>query len=201
MREAFTADSTRGIYVSREASDQSLAFKKFGIVKAGEIPFEIVSPARSSSGNNVVVLKGGSGFARTLPQRVEINNLNLTAAKLHFLGGVGGWAYPFGGDRFENLKVAKVTVHFRGGTTEEIVLTNGVEIADYNGRVDVPGSKLLPDVVSRGQVRWFTKSLKHQGVIEKIVLESFGNEVAPTFVGITAELADAQTAKKTESSQ
>ena len=100
---------------------------------------------------------------RSLPQRVEIENVNLKAGKLNFLGGVGGWAYPWNDKQFENMPVAKVTVHYTDDQTEEIILKNGQEFADYIGAYDVPKSKAVADLVTHGQVRWFSKSLKHAG--------------------------------------
>src|SRR5439155_25096171 len=49
----------------------------------------------------------------------------------------------------------------------------------------------VPELVQRGQVRWFSKDVKGRDVIERISIESFSNEIAPTFVGITVELAPA----------
>jgi uncharacterized protein len=193
LRRAFTADSSRGLFHSQENTNETLAFRRFGMINAGEVPFEIVSPARSLNGNNVVVLKGGAGFAKTLPQKVEAT-AGFAASKLHFLGGVGGWAFPYGGPDAKNQPAAKVVLHFAGGGTEEIILRNGVEFADYIGRGpnhDVPGSQRLPDLVERGQVRWFTKEVQSNRIIERITLESFDGTVAPVFVAITAELAQA----------
>lgn len=190
LKPAFTADSRKGIYISQESTSETLQFKKFGLIKAGEVPFEIVHPARTTTGYNVAVLKGGSGFAKNLPQKVEVANIGLRASRLHFLGGVGGWAWPCCGEnKNENLPAAKVTVHYADGQSEEITLKNGVEIVDYvNASYEVPGSKQVPDLVARGQVRWFTKPLQRRGVIQRISLESFDNVIAPTFVAITAEV-------------
>jgi putative membrane-bound dehydrogenase-like protein len=188
LRSAFTANSTEGIYNSREAKGETLQFRKFGLIKAGEVPFEIIHPAKTTSGNNVIVLKGGTGLAKTLPQKVETGTLHLQASRLHFLGGVGGWAYPCCGDnKRENLPVAKVTVSFAEGPSEEFMLRNGVEFADYNGAYAVPGSKAVDDVVRNGQVRTFSRALKNKSPIQKISLESFDNAVAPTFVAMTAD--------------
>ncbi|MDX1952835.1 MAG: ThuA domain-containing protein [Verrucomicrobiota bacterium] len=190
LTSAFTADSTKGLFNSREAANETLRFARFGMVKAGEIPFEIVPPTKTSSGNNIIVLKGGNGYAKTMPQKVEINT-NVKADKLHFLGGVGGWAYPCCGDNnHENLPVAKVTVHYASGQTEELILKNGVEFADYINKIEVPGSTELPGVVRYGQIRWFTKPLKTGGQIKQITIESYDNFVAPTFVSITAETSE-----------
>jgi putative heme-binding domain-containing protein len=193
LRGAFTADSTKGIYSTQESVRESLEFKKFGLVKAGDVPFEIISPNKTSTGKNLVVLKGGSGFARTLPQKVEISGVNLKATRLHFLGGVGGWAWPFGGDANRGLPAAKITVSHSDGQNEEFTLQNGVEIADYNGTADVPGSKPAADLVTHGQVRTFSRALQGRAPIQKITLESFNNAVAATFVSITAELGEGGT--------
>jgi putative heme-binding domain-containing protein len=186
---AFTANSSRGIYGSEDAVNESLRFTRFGLVRVADVPFEVVSPTKSGTGNNVVVLKGGRGFAKTLNQRVEIKG-GVAAKKLHFLGGVGGWAWPCCGDnKNENVPVAKVTVHYADQEREQIILRNGQEFADYNGKNDVPGSQEALGLVRYGQVRWFSKPLKRQAVIDRISLESYDNAVVPTFVAITAELA------------
>jgi len=187
MTGVFTANSTKGIYVSEEAKDETLRFRKFGTIKHGSIPFDLISPAKSPTGNNVLVLKGGSGLAKTFAQSVEVR-VGHPIWRLHVLGGVGGWAWPYGGDDGKDKPAAKVTLHFAGGTTEEFVLRNGVEIADYIGRFDVPGSKEVPDLVSRGQVRYFNRDVKGRSVVERITLASFDTMVAPTFIALTAEI-------------
>lgn len=192
LRDAFTASSARGIYNGPEATEETLDFKKFGIIKVGEIPFEIISPSKSPNGNNLINLRGGVGFAKTMPQKVEISGLNVKANRLHFLGGVGGWAFPWNNGVNKGIPVVRLSVHFADGHVEEIVMKNGDEIADYIGHYDVPGSKEVPGLLSHGQVRWFTKALHHSGTIQKLTLESFDNSVAPTFAAITAELGDAK---------
>ena len=119
--------------------------------------------------------------------------MGVLASRLHFLGGVGGWAWPCcGDDKNEKMPVAKVTVKYADGGSEEILLRNGVEFVDYiNASYEAPSSKQVPGLVSRGQVRSFTKPLQHAGVIQTISLESFDNIVAPTFVAITAETGEA----------
>ena len=189
LKPAFTASSSRGLFNSRENTNDGLRFRKFGLVKAGDVPFDVVSPARTTSGNNLIVLKGGQNYAKTHPQKVELSGVGVKATKLHFLGGVGGWAYPY--TRDENLPVAKVTLQFEGGDTEEIVLKNGVEIADYNGSYDVPGSTRVPELIANGQVRAFSKALHHAGTIQKLTIESMDTAIAPAFIAITAETGQA----------
>ncbi len=188
LKPAFTANSNKGLWASQEDAADGLSFQKFGLVKVDQVPFEIVNPLKAASGKNVVVLKGGQGFAKTRPQRVETGNIGVRAVKLHFLGGVGGWAYPCcGGEGRKDLPVAKVTVHYADQQSEEFILRNGREFADWNGASEVPGSKSAGDLVKRGQLRWFTEVLRHPEIITSIALESFDNDVAPAFVAITAE--------------
>ena len=200
LRPAFTANSLKGIYRSEESVEETLKFARFGVFKFSEMPFEIVNPLTSPNGKNVVVLKGGEGLAKSYPQKVEVKNVNVRAAALHFLGGVAGWGWPCCGDNKNGgLPAAKVTITHTNGSFEEFTLTNGLEIADYNGNFNVPGSKPIPGLVEHGQVRWFTKMLSSQEMISSIKLESFDNAVAPTFVAITAETVGpppSQTARK-----
>jgi putative membrane-bound dehydrogenase-like protein len=186
LSQAFTADSRKGLFLTPENTQDTLQFKKFGLLKTGEVPFDVVSPSRSRNGRNLIVLKGGSGVAKRMPKKVEVSNVNLKASRLHFLGGVAGWGYPCCGEN-KDLPAAKVTVKYVDGEREEFMLKNGVEFADWNGQAEVPGSKAVPDALRHGQVRTFVRELTHGGIIRGITLESFDNSVAPVFVAITAE--------------
>jgi type 1 glutamine amidotransferase len=193
MTSVFTADTSGGIYFRKENRDETLRFRRFGTILHRKVPFDIVSPTKSPTGNNVLVLKGGDGMSRNYPQSVEFK-AGFQATQLHFLSGIGGWAYPFGGDSNKDKPVLKVTLMFQDGGTEVMEMRNGVEFADYIGRNDVPGSELVPDLLQGGrQVRYFSRPVQGRGVIEKIRLESFNNAVAPTVVAVTAELGDGST--------
>ncbi len=189
MKSVFDADTRQGLYASQQEKTDTLPFKKFGTVTVEGVPFTVVDPAKSATGNNVLILKGGAAhsFASTLPARVELKMGGFKANRLHFLGGVTGWGFQGQG---EPSPVMKITVVYTDTATEEIVCKNGVEFADYAMRVDVPGSKFA-DVLKDHQVRYFAKQLKRTGSIDKIIMESHGDgAAAPTTVGITAELAD-----------
>jgi type 1 glutamine amidotransferase len=82
-------------------------------------------------------------------------------------------------------------VNFADGDSEKLVFQNGVEIADHIGRRDVPGSQFAEGVTRGHQTRWFSKQLKKAAPIASLVLESADNDIAPTFLAITAQLADA----------
>jgi len=55
--------------------------------------------------------------------------------------------------------VAKVTLHFAGGATEEMVLKNGVEFALHR-RFDVPGSKEAPELTPTRPTPLVSKEVK-----------------------------------------
>ncbi len=188
LSKAFTANTNRGLYLSERNPRDGLKFAKTGHVTVEGIPFNIVSPDKAPF--NVVQLKGGPerSFSKTMPQKVDVPLGGFTANRLHFLGAVGGWAYPYGG---EGEIVMNVTVHFADGIRETLQLKNGLEFADYIREVDVPGSKLTRGLVKENQLRWFTKVLTRAAAIDRLTLESTNTGVAPTTVAITAELADA----------
>jgi putative heme-binding domain-containing protein len=99
LRQAYTASSRRG-FGREENTDDTVALHRFGDVSVSGVPFSVMDLAKSSTGTNLVALKGGPGngnLSDDFPQRVEIPT-NVVAASLHFLGGVGMWAWPVGGD-------------------------------------------------------------------------------------------------------
>ncbi len=185
LASAFTADSRKGLYAVQDDSP-SLAFKQYGIVMVDNIPFNIVNPLVAPHGNNVVVLKGGSGFAKSLPQRVEFP-VGTKAMKIYVLGGVAGWGFPYGEPDAHDVPAAKAKLEYADGKTEEVIWKNGEEFADYIRPYEVPGSKSAGDLLNAGQLRWFTITPQRRAEIKTITLESFNNQVAPTFVAMTAQ--------------
>ena len=185
MTGAFTADTRHGLFES-DSDTPSLSFRQFGVVMVDNIPFNIVNPTTTLTGQNVTVLRGGSGFAKTLPRRVEFP-AGMRAAKLYVLGGVAGWGFPYGPPEGHNVPAAKVTLYYADGTKEETVLRNGEQFADYVQPFEVRASKTAGDLLTSGQLRWFSIVPKGRGEITKVVLESFDNHLAPVFVAMTAQ--------------
>lgn len=189
LTRAFTANTIRGMFPVPEGQEEAFRLRKWGMIQQGDVPFDLINPVRTASGNNVIVLQGGAGATRDYPREVEVK-VGLPATKLHFLA-IGGGAYP----RYQDpVPVARITAHFAGGETEEIVLRNAVEFADFASRTDVPGSEALNDLNQllgrTRQLRYFAKPLTKSGMVEKLTLASYGNEIAPAFFSITAELGD-----------
>ena len=185
MADAFTADTRRGIFDS-DNDTPSLAFKQFGVVMVDNIPFNIVNPATTLTGRNIIVLRGGSGFSKTLPRRVEFP-VRTRATKLHVLGGVAAWGFPFGPPEGHDVPATRITLHYADGTLEEKVLRNGEQFADYVQPFEVRASKAAPELLITGQLRWFSIVPGKRGEIAKVVLESFDNHLAPVFVAMTAQ--------------
>ena len=190
LRPAYTADSRRG-FRREDERDETVTLHKFGDVSVAGVPFFVMDPAKSANGANLIALKGGPGLGNLsddFPQRVEIPTA-VTAASLHFLGGVGGWAWPTGGpggNAARGTPAMKVVVFFADGTSEEHVLKNGEHFADTFVRAEVPLSTDAGDFTRRGQLRYFALNLAKKGALSKIVLESFDTDIVPATVAITA---------------
>jgi putative membrane-bound dehydrogenase-like protein len=187
LRNAYNADSRRGLR-REEERDETVALNRFGDVTFAGVPFFVMDPARSANGMNFIALEGGpgtDGLSEELPRRVEIPT-SATAASLHVLGGVGGWAWPTGGDQARGREVMKIIAQFADGTSKEFVLKNGEHIADAFSRAAVPLSTEAVDFTRRGQVRYFALDLGRKAPLAKIVLESYDTDVVPATVAITA---------------
>jgi putative membrane-bound dehydrogenase-like protein len=186
LREAYTADSRRGLFASEEATGDTVHFAKFGNITADEVPWFIMDPAKSATGANLIVLKGGgkNNVANQNPKRVEIA-MHTAAKQLHLLSGIAGWGYPATKD---DRVALKVTVSHSTGPSETFELKNGEAFADYNREIDVPGSDFVEGVVKRGQLRRITLPVKNSAPITKLVLESLDNGVAAVVAAVTADL-------------
>jgi len=194
LRPAYTADSREGVFLGPKPNQGQVRLAKYGNVKVEGIPFFIQDAAKSETGANIIVLKGGppNSQSQTYPQRVEVA-VNASAKKLHLLSGIAGWGFPA---VKEHVPAMRVTVTYDGGETEEFTLKNGEEIADYIRPVEVPGSQYVKDPISDDQqVRLLTLDLKKHGVIKKLAFESFANKVAPVILAVTADVEGKMGAK------
>jgi len=186
LKNSYTADGRRGLFAKEEETRDSVFPIKYGTVTAEGIPFSLTDPARSATGTSLVVLKGGRGnnVAQSYPQQVDIP-LHVTAKRLHLLSGIAGWGWPSIKDA---IPAMKVTVLHEDGQSEVTELINGSHFADYNRVIEVPGSKLVEGVVSKGQLRLISLEVKKPGPISKVTLESYNNGVTPVVVSMTADI-------------
>lgn len=187
LRNVYDADSRVGIFAKEDAKDETVTLHKFGNVTVEGVPFFIMDPEKSAAGANLIALKGGhkGAAAESFPSTVEIPT-SATAASLHFLGGVAGWGWPFGGDKAIGQPAMTVHVEYADGDKESIVLKNGEHFADYIGKAEVPLSDNAGDFTRRGQLRYFAINLKKKAQLKKVVLETSGSIVTPCTVAITA---------------
>ncbi len=187
LRTAYNADSRAGIFAKEDAKDQTVTLHKFGNVTVNGVPFFVMDPEKSQTGASLIALQGGGKgtVAENFPEKIEIAT-SATAASLHFLGGVAGWGWPFGGDKALGQPAMTVYVEFADGDKESIVLKNGEHFADYIGKAEVPLSDDAGDFTRRGQLRYFAINLKKKGALKKITLETSGSIVTPCTVAITA---------------
>ncbi|MFZ2277622.1 MAG: PVC-type heme-binding CxxCH protein [Prosthecobacter sp.] len=193
LRTAYNADSRAGIFAKEDAKDQTVTLHKFGNVTVKGVPFFVMDPEKSQTGASLIALKGGGKgtVAENFPEKVEIAT-SATAASLHFLGGVAGWGWPFGGDKALGQPAMTVQVEFADGDKESILLKNGEHFADYIGKAEVPLSDDAGDFTRRGQLRYFAINLKKKGALKKITLETSGSIVTPCTVAITASAEPAK---------
>jgi hypothetical protein len=178
-----------------ERDNTHYEFERHGVHDVGGVPFDIVDPDTAPSGNNVLVLRGGPGgdwHSNRVAQKVEIQ-VGEAVRAIHVLGGVAGWGHPFGSIR--DKPAVRWTFRYADGSEESTVLHDGKHFADWIRRHDVPGSDFVPDLLKPGgwgQVRRFSMRPKNpDAVVASLVLESFDNHIAPTFLALTAELPGA----------
>lgn len=189
LGSAATADGRQGVYLSRDAVGDRVSLRRHGDVSVNGIPFVLPEPASLEGGRNVIVLRGGvepTAVSRSQPASVSLP-VNQPAGRLHLLGGVAGWGWP---SVQTKEPVLILTVHYAGGGEERIELVNGVDIADHNGRMDVPGSART-SLVARGQLRYLWRDLGRPGVtVERLTLSSPGGGPAPMVAGLTMEVPE-----------
>jgi type 1 glutamine amidotransferase/mono/diheme cytochrome c family protein len=183
---AATADGRQGVYLSKEVAMDRVSLKQHGRTRVNDVPFVLPNPAKLSGGKNVIVLQGGasaSALSRSMPSIIELP-VNQPGGRLHLLGAVAGWGWPA---MKEKEPLLTLTVHYRDGSAETITLTNGIDIADHAGPVEVPGS-VATGLVAKGQMRYLWRDLAKPGLrIDKITLTSFGKKAAPLVAALTLE--------------
>jgi putative membrane-bound dehydrogenase-like protein len=183
--------STDALYDARRDA-RPMRFRATGVVDVGGVPFEILDPERVPK--NAIALKGGMvadwDSKLKLPQSVTIP-VGFALERLHVLGGIAAWGYPYTQSRSPILRFTWV---YEDGEREELVLQDGDRFADWISRCEVPGSEWV-DLLqedSPGQVRRFTLDPARRGVpVRAIELASFDNHLSPTFLALTAQLRGA----------
>lgn len=182
IAKAASLPSDRGMFVNRDALQERLIFKKWGVNVFNGVPFNAVNPQDGKVNNAIVMYGPNSEISRSLPRRVTIP-CNGPVKTIHMLSGVSGWGFPY--DRNKSVSLI-VRVHFNDGSKEDLELTNGVELADYIRRVDVPGSEFA-DLLKGGQIRYLSLTPKSKKPVKELELIKGKDGTSPVVMAITVE--------------
>ena len=183
-----------------------LIFEPSGSKTVLGVPFYL--PDASENSNNIITLNSRMVPAtEALPKSAQMP-INAKVHTLHFLSGIGAWAWPFKGYNNRPETIAQqgavtlnVKLHYVDGKTETHVWKNGEQFADFFERKDVPGSEFAMMTQNSRQVRYLTIDPEQPDVeIETIEFaKGDDNVTCPAIIAVTAELNNGQTSSATTS--
>ncbi len=180
---AATVASDRGMFYSEDSETERLIFPEWSPKMVEGVPFALVDP-QGGRVPNVILLNGPNGrIPPTMPKSVTVP-CNTTAKAIHLLGGVSGWGFPGGAVGSTSMIVR---LHYDDGTTEDHPLKNGVHLADYIRRVDVPGSAFA-FLLRNQQVRYLAIAPRRPDEpIATIEFVKGDDATAPVVMAVTVE--------------
>jgi len=184
LDRAATVVSTKDMFFDAGGTTERLVFPDWKPKTFKGVPFVLVDP-QGERVKNVIMLNGPQGkLPPTMPKSVVLP-CNTKAKTIHILGGVGGWSAQ---QPRPNGSVSMIVrIHYEDGTTEDHELRDGVHMADYIRRIDVPGSEFAFDLNGR-QVRYLTVTPKQPDkVIKTIEFIKGPDRTAPIVVAVTVE--------------
>ena len=131
LRKAYTARQPPRASAARTNATRRCTLHRFGDVTVAGVPFFVMDPATLAERHQPDCAEGRTRHAatsRTSSRSGSRSRSTASPRSLHFLGGVGGWAWPIGGDAARGKPAMKVVVQFADGATEEHVLKNGEHV-------------------------------------------------------------------------
>ncbi|MBS0266845.1 MAG: ThuA domain-containing protein [Planctomycetes bacterium] len=182
LRKVATIPSTKSMFIDENSTVERLVFDDWSPKTVEGVPFLLVNP-EGDRVNNAVLLYSRSGtFPNKMPKSVTLP-CNAPAKSVHILGGVGGWAFPYG----EKGSVSMIVrLKYADGKDEDHPLKNGIEMADYIRKVEVPGSKFAFQL--RGQqLRYVVVHPERAVPIKEIELVKGPDDTAPVVMAVTVE--------------
>lgn len=186
LEKVATAVSTKGMFYDAASESERLVFPDWEPKTFSDVPFHLVDP-RGDKAANVILLNGPNGYLPPkMPKSVSLP-LGAPAKAIHLLSGVSGWGYPYSQNRTVSLIVR---LHYAGGATEDIPLSNGEHFADYIRKVDVPGSKFAFSMARGQQIRYLAVYPKKKDPIETIEFVKGPDATAPIIVAVTVETGE-----------
>jgi putative membrane-bound dehydrogenase-like protein len=185
LNRVATAVSTKSLFHEPENGPDRLVLDDWGPKEFRGVPFMPTDP-RAGTQPNLIMLHGPLG---TLPPRMPKSvklDCQTSVKQIHMLGGISGWGFPAIPKRSVSMIVR---LHYADGETEDHSLRNGVELADYIRRVDVPGSEFAFSL--RGQqLRYLSIQPKRNEVIDAIEFVKGDDSSAPMVMAVTVERPD-----------
>ncbi len=178
-----TVVTTKGMFFKENGQTERLVFKDWKPKEVDGVPFVLVDPNGDTT-KNAIMFNGPHGdLPPTMPKSVTLP-CNTPAKAIHFLSGVGGWAYPYNKDKTVSLIVR---LQYADGKSEDHELLNGVHFADYISKQDVPGSKFA--FALRGQqIRYLSVTPKRaDAAIKTIELVKGKDDTVPVVMAVTIE--------------
>ncbi|MBX3421167.1 MAG: c-type cytochrome [Pirellulaceae bacterium] len=176
-----TVASDRGMFLHSDGPERML-FDDWSPKTFHGVPFNLVVPRDGQVLNAILLHSKAGSMVRRMPRNVSIPCSGSVKA-IHMLGGVAGWAHPLG--KFEEVAMV-VRLTYADGQVEEHPLLNGIHIADYVRRVDVPGSEFAFDLSGR-QLRYLAIQPARPESVVKIDLVTGSGSLAPLVMAITVE--------------
>lgn len=185
LEKVATAVSTEGMFISKDAPVETLVFEDWSPKTFEGVPFQLIDPQGTTKANAVMLYGPGGYLPPKMPKSVSLP-CNMPLKAVHILGGVAGWAFPYSDKQTTSMIVR---FHYEDGTTEDHELKNGVHIADYIRRVDVPESKFAFDLDGR-QIRYLAVMPSEAKPVKTIDLVKGNDDTAPVVMAVTAEAAE-----------
>jgi hypothetical protein len=182
LRKVATIVSTRGMFFDEANDVERLIFSDWSPKVVDDVPFQLVDPQGDRIPNCILLYSTSGRLPQSMPKSVKLP-CNSPARAIHILGGIGGWAFPYG----EKGTVSMIVrLNYADGKIEDHPLKNGEEVADYIRRVDVPGSKFAYPL--RGQqIRYLVVRPERTEPIRDIELVKGPDATAPVVMAVTVE--------------
>ena len=193
LQKVANVKTTSGMFRELDGPERMI-FDSWGMKSFMSIPFNLIDP-RNNTLPNALVLQGmETPLVRERTSSASIACYHSVRA-IHFLSGISGWGFP----TLPRGTVSMIVrLHFESGITEDHALTNGIHFADYNRRIDVPGSLFAFELRGGYQVRYFSIEPASHDSIQTIEFVKGPDRTAPVVLAVTIEPSDK--ASKSDSS-
>lgn len=179
-----TAISTKALFGNSKNDNgpDRMVFADWAPKFVRDVPFLLTDPLGKTK-PNIILLNGPNGILPPRMPKAVVLPCNTAAKAIHLLGGVGGWNFPY--DKQKTVSMI-VRLHYADGEPEDHKLINGVHVADYIRRVDVPQSEFAFDLNGQ-QIRYLAITPKRADTIDRIELTKGSDQSAPIVMAVTIE--------------